>query len=100
MLQAHKCKDMNDIRTSIDIIDEEIVKLISNRAQYVKEASKFKINERSVKDSTRVSKVISSKKELAFKYSVSEELIGNLYEVMIDFFVKEELKEWNSLQKK
>jgi isochorismate pyruvate lyase len=99
MLEAHKCKNMNDIRESIDSIDEEIVKLIAHRVQYVKEASKFKVDETAVKDSNRVSKVIASKKELALKHGISEELIGNIYEMMIDFFIKEELEEWNSLQK-
>ena len=99
MIEPKKCKDMIDIRNAIDEIDSSIVKLISKRSEYVHEASKFKKNETAVKDSNRVAKVIESKKELAIKYGASPELIGDIYKMMIDFFIKEELKEWNNLQK-
>lgn len=93
MIEPKQCKDMNDIRTAIDEIDNNIVQLISKRSQYVCEASKFKKDEIAVKDSTRVTKVINSKKELALKYGASPELVGNIYKMMIDFFIQEELKE-------
>lgn len=98
MIEPKECKDMNDIRASIDEIDANIVKLISQRSEYVHEASKFKKDETAVKDSTRVARVIESKKELATKYGASPELIGDIYEMMIDFFIKEELEEWNKQQ--
>lgn len=98
MIEPNKCKDMNDIRTAIDEIDADIVKLISKRSEYVHEASKFKKDETAVKDSNRVAKVIESKKELATKHGASPELIGDIYKMMIDFFIKEELEEWNKQQ--
>jgi len=98
MIEPKKCKDMNDIRSAIDEIDADIVKMISKRSEYVYEASKFKKDETAVKDSNRVAKVIKSKKELAIKHGVSPELIGDTYKMMIDFFIKEELKEWNKRQ--
>jgi len=51
-----------------------------------------------VKDSSIVAKVIESKKELAIEYGASPELIGDIYKMMIDFFIKEELEEWNKQQ--
>ncbi len=59
---------MTDIRIEIDEIDNSIVKLIAQRAEYVKEASKFKKDEVEVKDFGRVAKVIASKRDLAIKY--------------------------------
>ena len=100
MIEPNQCTDMNDIRTAIDKIDNDIVKLISKRSQYVQEASKFKKDETAVKDSIRVTKVINSKKELALKYGASPELIGDIYKMMIDFFIEEELNEWNRQQNK
>lgn len=100
MIEPKECKDMRDIRISIDKLDDEIVKLISKRSEYVNEASKFKKDETAVKDSSRVSKVIESKKKLAIKYGASPVLIGDIYKMMIDFFVKEELLEWNKIKNK
>ncbi len=100
MIEPKKCKDMNDIRCAIDKIDANIVKLISKRSRYVHEASKFKKNETAVKDSSRVAKVIESKKELAIQHRISPKLIGDIYKMMIDFFIKEELKKWSKQQNK
>lgn len=94
--EAKECKNMGDIREAIDIIDNSIVELIANRSNYVYEAAKFKKSEAAVKDISRVKKVLESKKELAVKYGASPELVGNLYEIMIDFFVSQEMKEWKS----
>lgn len=96
MKKAEECKDMIDIRSAIDMIDNQIVELIASRAKYVKEAAKFKKDEKAVKDFNRVQQVINSKKELAVKYGVSPELIEKMYTMMINFFINEEMKEWKN----
>jgi isochorismate pyruvate lyase len=94
MKKAEECKNMIEIRKEIDSLDKQIVELIAHRSTYVKHAAKFKKNETVVKDVDRVKKVIDSKVALAKQFGVSSELIERLYTVMIDFFVSEELKEW------
>lgn len=96
MKEPKDCSNMTEIRESIDITDQEIVKLIAKRSEYVKEAAKFKKDENAVKDPKRVLEVINSKKELAIKYGAPPELTENIYKMMIDFFVSEEMKEWKS----
>ncbi|PLY05015.1 MAG: hypothetical protein C0625_13320 [Arcobacter sp.] len=98
MKESSQCKNMNDIREAIDIIDEDIVKLIAKRSLYVKEASKFKKDEEAVKDKERVEKVIKSKKNLAKRVNASPELVESIYRTMIDYFIKEEMKEWKKKQ--
>ena len=39
-----ECKNIDEVRVNIDIIDREIVKLLSERSEYVKQAAKFKKN--------------------------------------------------------
>ena len=73
MKYARECINIVEIRAAIDIIDNQIVELIASRSKYVKEAAKFKNDEKAVKDSNRVQKVINSKKELAEKYGASPE---------------------------
>ena len=96
MKDSRDCTNITEIRTAVDIIDDQIVELIAIRSKYVKEAAKFKKDEKSVADSNRVQKVIDSKKELAEKYGASPELIEKIYKIMIDFFINEEMKEWES----
>jgi isochorismate pyruvate lyase len=94
MLKPMDCKNMDDIRYAIDIIDEDIVNLIAKRSKYVQKASSFKKDAIAVQDKERVKKVIASKKELAKKYGVSSSLIETIYTNMIEHFIKEEMKEW------
>jgi len=96
MKMANECENMNDIRKEIDELDGKIVGLIANRATYVKAAAKFKNNEVAVRDVKRVEAVINSKKVLAKSHGVSPKLIGDIYSIMIEHFVNEEMKEWSN----
>lgn len=99
-MKPEECNSMVDIREQIDLLDSKIVELIAQRDRFVKCAAKFKKNEKAVRDSKRVEEVIKSKKLLAQKFNVSSELIGNIYSVMIDFFVNDEVKTWKSINNK
>jgi len=94
MKKPEECKNIEDIRHEIDVIDNQIVKLISERAAYVKEAAKFKNSETGVRDEKRVAAVVESKKKLALEYNISPDLIGDIYKRMIDYFVDREIEEW------
>lgn len=96
MKTPQQCENMTQIREAIDELDDRIVEAVALRARYVKEAARFKKNETEVKDTNRVKAVIESKKSLALHYGVSPELIASLYEMMIEYFVNEELREWSS----
>jgi len=96
MIDVEACKDMSDIRYAIDELDNSIIKLMSQRLKYVRKASEFKKDETDVRDSNRVKEVIESKKKLAIEHDLPPELIGDIYKMMIDSFIEEELEEWNS----
>ena len=94
MKEPDQCKNMADIREAIDHIDQEIVRNIAFRAQYVKAAARFKTSEHAVKDEDRVKSVLESKRRLAQEYGIPPDLISNIYEMMIGFFINEEMDEW------
>ncbi len=94
MIKPNECQDMGDIRSAIDELDNNILKLMSQRLEYVKEASRFKKDETDVRDANRVTAVIESKKKLAIEYGLSPELVANIYELMIANFIEKELVEW------
>ena len=96
MIEVEECKNMNDIRYAIDELDSNIIKLMSQRLKYVRKASNFKKDETDVRDSNRVKEVIESKKKLAIEHDLPPELIGNIYKMMIDSFIEEELEEWHN----
>ncbi len=97
MKSPEACQNIGEVRSAIDLIDNEIVRLIAERGKYVKRAPAFKTSETAVRDAGRVSEVIKSKKALAVQYQASEDLIESIYSVMINHFIDSELDEWKSV---
>ncbi|MCF3109743.1 chorismate mutase [Niabella sp. CC-SYL272] len=96
MIPDH-CNTLEEIRAEIDTIDHEIVRLIGQRAGFVKAAARFKKSETAVEDKQRVAAVIESKRALAETYKVSPGLIEAVYRTMIGYFINEELEHWKSI---
>lgn len=89
------CNSLEEVRTNIDRIDDEIIKLIAERGTYVAQASAFKKNEESVKDTRRVEKVIAKVKSKAEEYSADPDMVEALYREMISRFVNMEMSEFH-----
>lgn len=89
------CNSLEEVRTNIDRIDDEIIKLIAERGTYVAQASAFKKNEESVKDTGRVEKVIAKVKSKAEEYGADPDMVEALYREMISRFVNMEMSEFH-----
>lgn len=93
-----ECNSIDEVRNNIDNIDEEIVKLITLRGGFVKQAAKFKRDNEDVKAPKRVEEVISKVKNIARLNGANEEVVENIYRTMIDSFIKLEMKEFENLK--
>ena len=89
------CNSLDEVRSNIDRIDDNIIKLIAERGTYVSQASKFKKNEEGVKDTSRVEKVIQKVRAKALTYGANPDMVETLYRQMIASFVKMEMKEFH-----
>ena len=89
------CNSLEEVRANIDRIDDEIIKLIAERGTYVAQASAFKKNEESVKDTGRVEKVIAKVKSKAEEYGTDPDMVEALYREMISRFVNMEMSEFH-----
>lgn len=94
------CNSIEEVRTNINSIDEEIVKLIAKRGDFVKQAAKFKKDTADVKASKRVEEVISKVRNLAKITGANEEVVENVYRTMIDSFINAEMNEFEHLKNK
>lgn len=88
------CKSLEEVRSNIDRIDNEIIKLIAERGTYVMQASAFKKDEDGVKDTGRVEKVIAKVRSKAKEYGADPDMVEALYQEMISRFVSMELTEF------
>ena len=92
------CSSLEEVRSNIDRIDNEIIKLIAERTNYVKQASSFKKNENEVKAPNRVESVIQKARERSLEYGANPDMIETLYREMISSFINLEMDEFKKTQ--
>ncbi len=95
-MEIKKCTTLDEARSEIDKVDEEIVKLIALRNNYIKQIAHFKTSVDEVKAEDRISDVISRAREQAIALDLSPNLINELYVKMIDAMVESEIAEFNN----
>lgn len=89
-----ECKSLEEVRANIDRIDDNMIKLIGERADYVRQAAKFKTNTDGVKAPDRVEAVIRKVRSNAEKYGADADMVEALYRDMISRFVDMETREF------
>ena len=80
-------KNLNEVRKSIDLTDNRLVKLIAEREFYVREALKFKKNKNQIIDRKRISIVLKRIKKLSKKYKVESIITQRIWNIMIKNFI-------------
>ena len=93
-MQPEDCSNIQDIRTEIDNLDRQIIKLIGKRFKYVKAAVKFKTSETSVKAPERFESMLKQRKNWAEQENLNPDVIENIYQDLVDYFINEELEDW------
>lgn len=87
----HECSDITEIRNEIDSIDRKIISLLSTRFGYVREVVKYKENtDIGIEASERRAEVIASRRQWAEESGLNPDVIENIYNTLIDYFIEEE----------
>ncbi len=92
-MQMKQCHTLDEAREAIDAVDEEIVKLIALRNDYIKQIARFKTSIDEVKAEDRIEDVISKVRAQAIELDLSPNLINDLYIRMINGMVESEIAE-------
>lgn len=95
-MNTKKCTTLDEARNAIDNVDEEIVKLIAQRNDYIKQIAHFKTTIEEVKAEDRIDDVISKVRQQAIELDLSPNLINDLYVRMIDGMVESEIAEFRN----
>lgn len=91
-----KCSTLEEAREEIDKLDEQIISLIAERNNYIKQIAHFKNSVDEVKAQDRIDTVISKAREQAISLGLSPNLINDLYIRMIDAMVESEVAEFKN----
>jgi isochorismate pyruvate lyase len=84
------CKTLGEVRTNIDRIDHEIIKLMAERGHYVYEAARFKPNPEQVQDSAREDAIVHKAMATAEQDGLSPKVAEAAYRAMLRAFVEYE----------
>jgi isochorismate pyruvate lyase len=95
-MQVKVCNTLDEAREEIDKVDEEIVKLMALRNNYIKQIAHFKTSVEEVKAQERIEDVISRVRQQAIELDLNPNLINDLYVRMIDGMVESEIAEFRN----
>jgi len=96
MKTPEACGNMQEIRTEIDAIDQEVVQLLGKRFAYVKAAAKFKTSEQDVQAPERFRAMLQQRRQWAEAAGLSPDAIEKMYSDLVEHFIAEEMKHWQS----
>lgn len=96
-MRPGECRNLDEIRAGMDGVDNEIVRLIAQRVEYVREAAKFKVTSDSVAAPERVAAVLKTRREWAERAGLNGDVIEKLYRELVAYCVSEEHKRWQAL---
>ena len=88
-----ECTSLEEVREQIDRLDREIVRLLSERSEYVRQAAGFKKSADDVRAPKRAEEVISKVRGLAVEHGVSPDIVEAIYRTMIASFIDYEMRE-------
>jgi chorismate mutase len=86
-------RNLDELRGEIDVIDEELVRLIARRKVIALEIAKFKKENGGGGDSARIEKVLERVGKVADEEGLPKEAIQVLWANLIKLMIKEQMKE-------
>lgn len=90
------CESLADVRAQIDGIDHEIIRLIGERAGYVKAAARFKDSEHAVAAPERFAAMLETRRAWAQREGLSPDVIESIYRELVRYFIDEEKTHWRN----
>ena len=93
MPNLKKCNTLEEVRSEIDLIDTQLVELISQRSHMIRQAAGFKESVAEVKAQERIDFILQRVRHNALELGVSPNMISELFEIMIDEMVETEIAE-------
>ena len=102
MIGDHRMKtptdstSLADVRGAIDHVDEQIVALLSLRADYVRAARRFKTSEQAVAAPERQAAMLQVRRGWAQREGLDPAFIERLYREIVAYFVAHEMEHWRA----
>lgn len=93
-----QCNSLEEVRTEIDKLDDNLVELISQRSHLIRQAASFKESVEEVKADDRVDFIMQKVRHKAIQLDVSPNMISDLFQIMINEMVETEISEFRNTE--
>ncbi len=90
--EVREVSTLAEARAAIDAIDAEVIRLLGNRAGYVRQVVKFKNTPEEVRAPARYAEVMRRRRELAETQGLNPDVIEAMYKLLVDNFIQEEME--------
>ncbi|MCG7348095.1 chorismate mutase [Sphingomonas sp. ACRSK] len=91
ILSGPDCTTMREVRAGVDQLDRELVALLARRFAYMDAAARIKPERGHVRDEARKAEVIANARAEAARLGVSEDVVGALWEQLVEASIAYEL---------
>lgn len=87
------CRTLGEVRTNIDRIDDQILRLMAERSRYVAQAGRFKTSAATVRDDARIRQILMRIREKAAKQGLSPDVAEATFRAMVEGFTAQEARQ-------
>ena len=91
-----KCNSLQEVRDEIDLVDAQLVELISQRSHYIRQAAAFKNSVDEVKAEDRIEDIMQRVRHLAIEKGINPNMLSELFKIMINEMVETEIAEFRN----
>ena len=84
MKRPSACRDLTDIRTAVNALDRELIKLLGRRQQYALAALQFKTDRKSIGDPRHRRAMFAQRKTWAERGSLNPKMTQKIFQAIVD----------------
>ncbi len=95
MILPEDCQTMAEVRAGVDALDQQIVELLAIRFRFMTAAGRIKQDRGTVRDEPRKAQVITNAKAAAERLGIPSELVGDLWERLVEGSIAFEFDRWD-----
>lgn len=86
-----ECQSLMDVRSGIDRLDKQIITALGERLKYVKAASAFKKDEKSIPAPERVAAMLPLRRAWAHEAGLDADFVEKIFRELIAWFINEQV---------
>ena len=81
-------KNMKELRKELDLLDNELIKLVSKRFKFIEQAAIIKDDIAKIRDNDRIEDIIKRLRKLAKNNDISPDIVEKLWRYIIELSIE------------